>query len=218
MWMTAPIKVITSERQILNALYIFIKIILLPTLICMMTSKFVSKPRHARWTTTAPDTHTYVSITSYIPQHFGLISAANMDRLWYQHGPLLANPANFLHPDLIVTLRRMYQRSSKARHSDQSASIHRNPKWSRNQTAARIHRPYPMYQLITYDIAFSGFSIIWLIGGETCRKVPCCLLSGIGFMRRALQSYTYFQKFDVIYSNVYVQATLREVIYLAVFT
>lgn len=101
-------------------------------------------------------TRTYVSITSYIPQHFGLISAANMDRLRYQHGPLLANPANFLHPDLIVTLRRVYQRLSKARHSDQSASIHRNPTWSRNQTAARtdhIHRPYPMH-LITYDIAF----------------------------------------------------------------
>lgn len=98
---------------------------------------------------------------------------ANMDRLRYQHGPLLANPANFLHPDLIVTLRRVYQRPSKARHSDQNASIHRNPTWSRNQTAActaHIHRPYPMHQLITYDTAFSGFSIIWLIGGVTCRK------------------------------------------------
>lgn len=48
--MTASIvKMLASERrQILNALYIFIKIVLLPicrsTLICMITSKFVSKP------------------------------------------------------------------------------------------------------------------------------------------------------------------------------
>lgn len=42
------------------------------------------------------------------------ISAANGNRRergsrQYQHGPLLANPTNFLRPDLIVTLRRVYR-------------------------------------------------------------------------------------------------------------
>lgn len=153
----------------------------------MIASKFVHAPRHAQWTNTAPDTRMYLSITSYIPQHFDLISAANMDRLRYQHGSLLANPANFLHPDLIVTLRRMYRRSSKAQHSDQSASIHRNLTWSRNQTAAHtvhIHRPYPMHPNIRYRILRIRHNLTDWRGNPTIPR----LFGGLGLCNRRLHS------------------------------
>lgn len=50
-----------------------------------------------------------------VRQHFGAdirgetARARTRSAPQYQHGPLLANPANFLHPDLIVALRRVYR-------------------------------------------------------------------------------------------------------------
>lgn len=183
----------------------------------MIASKFVCASRHARWTT---------HCTGYVRVDHIVHTATLRSDIRGKHGPAPVSawpiarksgqfPASWSDCHFTTHVPAIVQSPA---FRPERASIHRNPTWSRNQTIARtahIHRPYPMHQLITYDTAFPGFSIIWLIGGVTCRKDPagCCPAESRLWDRRF--NPTCISKSSTMHSDADYQTALCEIACLA---
>lgn len=172
----------------------------------MIASKFVYASRHARWTNTAPDT--CVSITSYIPQHFELISG--------KHGPAPVSawpiaresgqfPASW--SDCHFTTRVPATVQSPVFQPERVYPPKPNVVAQSNR---RAYGPYP--STVPYAPTDNiRYRVLWIQHNLTdwwgnLPEGSCWLLSGgVGFMRPPFHPHAYFQSLTQLRSDADVR-------------